>query len=270
MSTMRVASYNLKDFTLDRHAAARVVRAIDPDVLCLQEVPRRLLATWRVSAFAAECGMFWSGRHRGSGGTTVFTSLRVQVSESRHHRLRVAALQRTRGYAVARVGPAGHQPVVVASVHLSLDADERERHAGQILESLAGGGPVLLAGDLNEGKTGKAWRLFASPLRLISPTTPTYPARAPHKVLDVIFGSPDLVVAPHRAVDLDDADLAAASDHRPTWVDVELTPQPVPTAETETGPAVSAATVEAAEEKAGEAVANDVDDAVTRPERSSS
>ena len=53
MSTMRVASYNLKDLTLDRAAAARVIRAIDPDVLCLQEVPRRLGASWRVSALAS-------------------------------------------------------------------------------------------------------------------------------------------------------------------------------------------------------------------------
>jgi endonuclease/exonuclease/phosphatase family metal-dependent hydrolase len=250
MSTMRVASYNLKDFTLDRHAAARVVRAIDPDVLCLQEVPRRLLSTWRVSDFAEECGMYWSGRHRGSGGTTIFTSLRVQVSESRHYRLRVAALQRTRGYAVIRVGPAGHQPLVVSSVHLSLDADERERHASQILERVAGGGPVLLAGDLNEGETGKAWRLFAAPLRLISPAVPTYPAKAPRKVLDVIFASPDLAVLPHREVALDPADLVAASDHRPTWVDVDLDPQAVPTAETETGPVVAESTVEEAEDRA--------------------
>jgi endonuclease/exonuclease/phosphatase family metal-dependent hydrolase len=250
MSTMRVASYNLKDFTLDRHAAARVVRAIDPDVLCLQEVPRRQRSTWRVSDFAEECGMYWSGRHRGSGGTTIFTSLRVQVSESRHYRLRVAALQRTRGYAVIRVGPAGHQPLVVSSVHLSLDADERERHASQILERVAGGGPVLLAGDLNEGETGKAWRLFAAPLRLISPAVPTYSAKAPRKVLDVIFASPDLAVLPHREVALDPADLVAASDHRPTWVDVDLDPQAVPTAETETGPVVAESTVEEAEDRA--------------------
>jgi endonuclease/exonuclease/phosphatase family metal-dependent hydrolase len=251
MSPMRVASYNLKDLTLDRAAAARVIRTLDPDVLCLQEVPRRLGASWRVSAFAAQCGLFWSGRHRGSGGTTIFTSLRVQVTESRHHRLRVAALQRTRGYAVVRVAPAGHEPLVVASVHLSLDAAERERHAGQILQTVSGGGPVLLAGDLNESETGRAWQLFASPLRLVSPTTPTYPARAPRRLLDVIFGSPDLVVLPHRDVALDEADLVAASDHRPTWVDVDLDPQPVPTAETETGPAVAESTVEAAEAAGG-------------------
>jgi endonuclease/exonuclease/phosphatase family metal-dependent hydrolase len=226
MSALRVASYNLKDLTLDRHAAARVVRALEPDVLCLQEVPRRLFATWRVSDFAEECGMYWSGRHRGSGGTTILTSLRVQVSESGHHRLRVAGLQRTRGYAVLRAGPAGHPPLLVASVHLSLDADERERHAGQILEAVSGGGPVLLAGDLNEGETGRAWRLFAAPLRLVSPAVPTYPATAPRKLLDVIFASPDLTVRPHREVPLPVEDLVAASDHRPTWVDVDLDPHP--------------------------------------------
>ena len=224
MTTMRVASYNLKDLTLDRHAAARVIRAIDPDVLCLQEVPRRLFGSWQVSSFAAECGLYWSGRHRGSGGTTILTSLRVDVRESRHHRLRVATLQRTRGYAVARVAPAGREPLVVASVHLSLDAAERERHAGQILKTVSGGGPVLLAGDLNEGETGRAWQLFAAPLHLVSPTTPTYPAKAPRKVLDVVFASRDLAVLPHRQVQLDEADLIAASDHRPTWIDVELDP----------------------------------------------
>jgi endonuclease/exonuclease/phosphatase family metal-dependent hydrolase len=253
MSTMRVASYNLKDFTLDRHAAARVIRSIDPDVLCLQEVPRRLLSTWRVSDFAQECGMFWSGRHRGSGGTTIFTSLRVQVSESRHYRLRVAALQRTRGYAVMRVGPAGHQPLVVASVHLSLDAGERERHAGQILRTVSGGGPVLLAGDLNETETGRAWRLFAAPMRLVSPVTPTYPTKAPRKVLDVMCGSPDLGVVPHRGVSLSVEDLVSASDHRPTWVDVDLGSQPAPTAQTETGSSVRASTVESAERSAADA-----------------
>jgi endonuclease/exonuclease/phosphatase family metal-dependent hydrolase len=181
--------------------------------------------------------------------------LRVQVSESRHHRLRVAALQRTRGYAVIRVAPAGHQPLVVSSVHLSLDAEERERHAGQILETVAGGGPVLLAGDLNEGETGRAWQLFAAPLRLVSPTVATYPASSPRKVLDVIFASPDLAVLPHREVALETADLVAASDHRPTWVDVDLDPQVVPTAATETGPAVPESTVEQAEQAVADVAA---------------
>ena len=72
--SVRVASYNTRDFLDDHHLAARVVRAVDPDVLCLQEVPRRLFAGWRVRRFAAACGLDWAGGHRGSGGTTVLTS----------------------------------------------------------------------------------------------------------------------------------------------------------------------------------------------------
>ncbi|HET7278161.1 MAG TPA: endonuclease/exonuclease/phosphatase family protein [Dermatophilaceae bacterium] len=222
MTTVRVASYNLRDFKDDPGAAARVIRAIDPDVLCLQEVPRRLFSTFRVASFAARCGMYWSGRHRGSGGTTIFTSLRVQVSESRHHRLRVARLQRTRGYAVMRLATPGCQPLVVASVHLSLDEAERQRHAAHVLKSISGGGPVLLAGDLNEGEQGRAWELIASSMRLISPAAPTFPARNPRSMLDVVFGSPDVVVGPHQELSLPVDDLVAASDHRPVWVDVQL------------------------------------------------
>jgi len=45
---LRVASYNLRDFKDDAQAAARVVRAINPDVLCLQEVPRHRLSAHRI------------------------------------------------------------------------------------------------------------------------------------------------------------------------------------------------------------------------------
>ncbi|QGN57559.1 endonuclease/exonuclease/phosphatase family protein [Nostocoides sp. HKS02] len=218
--SLRVASYNLKDLALDRAAAARVVRQIDPDVLCLQEVPRRLFSTWRVSSFAAECGMSWSGRHRGSGGTTIFTSPRVHVAQSQHVRLAVPAMRRTRGYAVTLVGPAGHQPLVVASIHLGLDPAERERHAGQILAAVASGGPVVLAGDVNEVETGRAWASIASALVPVSPPAPTFPADSPQSRLDVVFASPTLTVLPHREVTLDVRDLVAASDHRPVWVDL--------------------------------------------------
>ncbi|XVX18838.1 endonuclease/exonuclease/phosphatase family protein [Actinomycetota bacterium] len=223
--TMRVMSYNTRDFQDDVAAAVRVIRAVDPDVLCLQEVPRRLLSPFRVASFARRTGMYWSGRHTGSGGTTILTSLRVQVRESRHHRLRVARLQRTRGYAVIRVAPPGCQPVVVGSVHLSLDPREREHHAREILTTVSHGEPVILAGDLNEGESGRAWQLIASPLRLVSSPAPTYPSSHPRRLLDVIFASPELtVVRPGGPVDLDPADVAAGSDHRPVWVDVVAAP----------------------------------------------
>jgi len=222
VSTIRIASYNTRDFLEDPYAAARVVRAIDPDVLCLQEVPRRLFSRRRVANFAQWCSMSWSGRHRGSGGTTIFTSPRVDVVESHHHRLRVARLQRTRGFALARVAAPGHEPIAVASVHLSLNARERAAHAQVILDTVDVGGEVVLAGDLNEDETGEAWKAFAGVMRLVSPRTPTYPSHRPRKVLDVIFASPGLPAGPHVDVPIAEADLVAGSDHRPTWVDLVL------------------------------------------------
>ena len=49
-----MASYNVRDLKDDVAAAAGVVRAIAPDVLCLQEVPRHPFSGHRVAEFAAE------------------------------------------------------------------------------------------------------------------------------------------------------------------------------------------------------------------------
>lgn len=222
---LRVMSYNVKDFTMDRQATARVVRALDPDVLCLQEVPRRLFGAWQVAAFARECGLHWSGHHRGSGGTTILTSLRVHVHTVSHLPLAVRPWQRTRGYATARVSLAGQPTIVIASVHLGLDAAERERHTTQILQTvrtatLGTGEHVIVGGDLNEDESGASWRLFGSVLRLASPTRPTYPSEAPRVLLDVIFASPGLHGGSPDGLPVQEGDLVAASDHRPVWVDV--------------------------------------------------
>lgn len=221
MRPLRVASYNTRDFLDDRRAAARVVRRIDPDVLCLQEVPRRLGASRRVAAFAGECGLRWVGRHRGSGGTTVFVSSRVTVRAATHHRLQVALLDRTRGYALARLDLPGWPPLTVASVHLSLREDERERHARAILGAMAAEpGAAVVAGDLNEVEGGRAHARFTVPMRVVSPRIPTFPARAPRRALDVVLATPDLRAVEGPAVDLDEQDVRSASDHRPIWVDL--------------------------------------------------
>ena len=219
---VRVATYNTRDFLDDRSAAASVVRTIAPDVLCLQEVPRRLFAPRRVARFAAQCRMRWVGPHRGSGGTTILTSSRVQVLQASHRRLRTHWPDRTRGYAVVLLGlPAGGE-LVVASVHLSLVAAERERHVHRILEDLGRRDRVVVCGDLNEDSTGAAYGVLGTAgLRLVSPAEPTYPARAPRRQLDVVLASPDVAVLPHVPVALSEVDVVRASDHRPVWVDLD-------------------------------------------------
>ncbi len=220
MTPMRIASYNTRDFLDDVDAAARVVRAIDPDVLCLQEVPRRLFSVTRVASFAATCSMFWTADLRGSGGTAVFTSLRVQVLGSARYPLPVPAARRRRGFATVRVASPGGGGLTVASVHLGLDAEERYRHVVEILDRVGADGELVVAGDLNEDETGRAWRELARRLRLVSPTTPTYSSAHPRMLLDVVLASPGVQALPHHEVDLKPADVRAASDHLPTWADV--------------------------------------------------
>ena len=202
MPAVRIASYNTRDFLDDHRLAARVVRAVDPDVLCLQEVPRRLLAGPRVARFAERCEMRWPGAHRGSGGTTIFTSSRVDVLEAHHGRLPVRWPDRTRGYAVARVALAGGRELTAVSVHLGLRPQQRVAHTELVLGALAGRMPLVVAGDLNEGPGGAAWQRLeaAGLLRAVTPPAPTYPAHAPRRRLDVVFASPGLRVLAHREV----------------------------------------------------------------------
>lgn len=219
---VRVASYNLRDFKDDADAAARVVRAINPDVLCLQEVPRHLVTSYRTASFAARCGLYWSGGHRGSGGTTVMSSLRLDATNVEHIPLKVARLQRQRGYAVSLIRLPGHRGVRFVSVHLSLDSAERATHSTAVVDALAGNAPLVVAGDLNEGPTGEAWMTIAERLRLVTDGGLTFPASNPRHRIDAIFASPSLSVVSSGPIELDSSDLVAASDHLPVWVDLDL------------------------------------------------
>ncbi len=222
MTNLRVASYNVRYFRDDKAALARVVRALDPDVLCLQEVPRRILARTRIGSFARDCGMYWSGAHQGSGGTTMLTSLRVRLAQVHHRPLPVVPRTERRGFTMAMVTAPGSAPVVVAGVHLSLDRDERVRHVQLIHDAAPPGLAFILAGDLNEQSDGAAWSWLAQRLTWVSDPANTFPARAPRKTIDAVFASPWLPVTPPEPVDLDVDDLRVATDHRPVWCDVEL------------------------------------------------
>jgi endonuclease/exonuclease/phosphatase family metal-dependent hydrolase len=220
--SLRVASYNLRDFKDDTDAAVRVVRTISPDVLCLQEVPRHPLSSYRIASFAARCGLYWSGGHHGSGGTTVMSSLRLDASNVQHIPLKVGRGQRVRGYSVSHVRLPGHQRVGFVSVHLSLDPDERATHSAAVMKALAADGLLVVAGDLNEGSDGQAWMALTRRLRVVSGDTPTFTAGNPRRRIDVIFASSELSVAPRSPIELDRADLVAATDHLPVWADLDL------------------------------------------------
>jgi endonuclease/exonuclease/phosphatase family metal-dependent hydrolase len=223
-AVLRIATYNVRDFLDDRAAAARVVRGIAPDVLCLQEVPRRLTTELRLPAFARECGLYWSGGRMGSGGTAVLTTLRTRLHAAYARRLPVRFPDRYRGYAAVEVSLPGTAPLTVVSVHLSLREGERGVHAREIVRRL--GPSAVVAGDLNEGREGGAYGELAGRYDDVSEGLPTFPADRPVRPLDVIFASSELDVVARGGPLGDPEDAAAASDHLPVWVDLRLGPAP--------------------------------------------
>ncbi len=154
----------------------------------------------------------------------MLTAERVELLAASHHRLPVRWPDRTRGWARARVRLAGGHEVTVASVHLGLRAPERVRHVRAVLSALDGVEPLVVAGDLNEGEDGPAFRLVGpgGRLEVAGPAGPTYPAPSPRHRLDVLFASPGLRVLPAREVLVPEEAWGRASDHRAAWVDLEL------------------------------------------------
>lgn len=223
--TLRVASYNLRGLKDDAAAAAAVVRALSPDVLLLQEVPRYPGSSYAISSFARQCGLLWSGRTRLVSGTSLMTSLRVESTDASDRRLPVGLRENPRGYTLATVRLTGGRHVLVASVHLSLRAEQRVEHVRTVLTELAeesAGQPLVVGGDLNEDRGGTARGTLAAHLQEVSADRATFPARRPHRGIDAIFASGHLSVTPGEPALLDGMPLARASDHLPVWVDLEV------------------------------------------------
>ena len=241
---LRIVGYNVRDLLGDRDALAHVVRVCDPDILCLQEAPRRLWSLWRTARLARETGLRQVTGGRGSGGTAVLVHPRLDVVAKEQGRLPVAHWwTRTRGYALARLRLPHGADVAVCSLHLPLHADERVEHIKRVrarLEALAGGS-IIVSADLNEAPGGPSWTAFDDLCRDAVEVSrddaveahrpdvrdlPTYPARAPRHRIDGVLVSPGVRVLALRPAGADDGltadDLVAASDHLPLVADLAV------------------------------------------------
>lgn len=231
---LRLVSYNVRDLLDDRQAMAHVVRTLAPDVLCLQEAPRRWFDAHRLRRLAAVTGLRLTAGARGSGGTAVLVHPRLRLQQAEAHRLPVAGVfTRTRGYALATVATADGGQLTAVSVHLPLRRAERLDHCRRLIARLRAlsAPPHVVAGDLNEPPGGPSWQVLTALVHDVgerSPSTagPTYPSSSPRHRIDAVLCSPGL--APHalRVAGADDGLaedlLRSASDHLPLVADFEL------------------------------------------------
>lgn len=226
---LRVLTWNVRDLLGDPFALTRVLRACDADVVCLQEGARWPGSRRRLSRVARRAGLRLVAGGRASAGTALLVGPRTVVRDAEAVRLPVRGWRtRPRGCVRARVWLLGGRPVQVTCLHLGLDSGERARHVGQLLDGLPpaveGGVSVLLAGDLNERPDGPSWaRLAARATDRGAGSPATFRADRPRHRIDAVLVDPALAVRSYGVpAGVDDADVVAASDHRPVLAEVVL------------------------------------------------
>ena len=220
MPELRLLSYNVRSLRDDRDAVAAVIRACEPDVVCVQEAPRFLRWRSKRAALARLSGLVVATADR-TGGLMVMTSLRAKVLATSFARLPKSPKRHQRAVVGATVELGGAR-WRVASVHLSLDDSERLSHLPHLWEALRPDYdvPLVVAGDINERPDGAVWRELASRLQdcyvVAGASSPgdTYSAARPHKRIDAVFADKRLEVLECRAVN-GVPGLDVASDHLP-------------------------------------------------------
>jgi endonuclease/exonuclease/phosphatase family metal-dependent hydrolase len=221
---LRVVTYNVHGLRDDLAALTRVVRDLDPDVLVVQEAPRRLRWRYRCAELARRCGLVCAAGGGPALGNLILVGLRVAVPEAWALRYPLTPGRHMRGAAFARC-VVDRAPVVVAGTHLSLDGGERLAQARLLDAALAGlpePAPVVVAGDLNEPPDGPAWRLLAA-RRMDAArgdATPTFPAVGGRGRIDAVLVDPAIAVAGYRVVS--STATARASDHLPVLADLDI------------------------------------------------
>jgi endonuclease/exonuclease/phosphatase family metal-dependent hydrolase len=213
---LRVLSYNVHGLRDDGAALAEVVRAADPDVVCVQEAPCYLRWRSKCAQLARKWGLLYVAGGGTTGGTALFVHLRIDMDEPREQTLSRHFGWPDRGVASAVVRRGGAR-LAVASVHLPLVASRRPEHAQRAREILAAYGTEhsLAAGDLNESPPGPSWQAFRiGGLTDVAPGCgPTYPAGRPIKRIDGILATKGVELVEHHV--LDGAAVSRASDHSP-------------------------------------------------------
>jgi endonuclease/exonuclease/phosphatase family metal-dependent hydrolase len=216
----------------NRRSTARIaetVREAAPDVVCFQEVHRRLPWSRMVDQpgrLARLLGMpvtFQANlRLAGLGGYGIAIASRFPVRESFRHFLPSVGEQR--GALEVRLADAADVggDVTVFCTHWGLSGEERLRQATALAERIAvAPRPVIVCGDLNEraSEPAVADLLARTGLRDADAGAdrPTFPAgTAATARIDFIFHSDDL-----RAADVT-VGASEASDHCPLWADLVL------------------------------------------------
>jgi endonuclease/exonuclease/phosphatase family metal-dependent hydrolase len=219
---LRVMSYNVHGQRNDPAAVAATIRAVEPDVVAIQEGPRRLRWRHLCADLAWRSELLYAAGGQPSLGNVVLVSHRVAVARVQIIRFPLTPGRHLRGAVLVRCS-VGRTPFVVLATHLSTDALERPGQAAVLVEAMADlAAPLIVAADLNETSGGAAWRTIADGLvdTGAGAAAATFPAEQPRQRIDAIFVDARWCLRRHRVVATGQA--ARASDHLPVVADLWL------------------------------------------------
>ena len=227
--SLRVLTYNVHGLHDDRRALASVVRDAAPDIVIVQEAPRRLRWRTRCAELAHSWGMLYAAGGQPALGNLIVTTQRIRVLQTWCLRYPLTPGRHLRGAAFARcsiTGSDGHElAFVVAGTHLATDDAERPGQARAFNDAVTAiTDPVIVGLDANETPGGPSWTMVANGLTDAAVTCgddrPTFPAVRPTRRLDAVFVDPRLTVTSYDVIATGSA--VAASDHLPVLVEVRV------------------------------------------------
>ncbi len=225
---LRLVSYNIRALRDDASAVVRVIRSLDPDVLCIQEAPRFGRWRGRCAALARDTDLVIVSGGRSAAGNLLLVRRSVDVLAARDVLFSKEFRRHQRGVTMGVLRRAGRE-FAVAGTHLDGWPQPRMRHLRQlrcVLDAfLPPGVPMMLAGDMNEDPGTPVWRAllgFGADAWASAGTGDglTLNVTEPTRRIDGIFVAPAITVV--HAASIDSADVRIASDHRPVLAELKL------------------------------------------------
>ena len=222
---LRVVAYNIHSSRDDLNALAAVVQGLKPDILIVQEGPRRLRWRTKAAALAHSFGMFYATGGQPSLGNVIMTNLRVRVRDTWEVRFPLKPGRHMRGAAFARC-EAGGVSFTAVGTHLATDDEERPSQAERLRQAIAEiEGPVILGGDLNDVPGSPSWELVHSALVDVGERTGagdvcTFPCRGADRRIDTVAVTESIGLEAYH-VERNEM-TRRASDHFPVVADLAL------------------------------------------------
>ncbi|MDQ1695064.1 MAG: hypothetical protein QOJ03_417 [Frankiaceae bacterium] len=218
MAELRLLSYNVRSLRDDAWAVSDVIRACAPDVVAVQEAPRFLRWRSKRAELARRSALLVATADR-PGGLMLMTTLATTVVGTSFTLLPKSPRLHQRAVCTADVELHGAR-WRVASIHFSLDRDERQRHLPAFRAAVGSdSSPLVVAGDVNEGPKGAVWQALSEQWQDAYAVAPsgegdTFSTHNRRKRIDGIFADRRVEVVECRVVD-DVEGVTAASDHYP-------------------------------------------------------